>query len=721
MLSTYLDNIVNDKEILSIEILLNKFLNFADITPAGFLTSLVRCARGFKYLINKNQETRCYREKFVDLLKVLYSQIWEIAEDVKNFYDSLGEFLEILLAPELLDFDEDNLFKELIVKICQDIISRGNEKTGVGKLLARYFFEFLSKLKDNSNEYFINVTISFLIYGDVYRKEKKYIRDIEMFVESLGKNFGTNQLLKADYLNDSAIRMKALFYYLNNKSGLDENSYTLLLNKLIEKDKLILDGNLKLYINSLVHRERFRIWQTLLTLLEKINSSNYDMLYDYAQECLVNETQPSIRILVEWLTIKILLFKSNNNILNFDDLFHTLKNFSSKKVGYTSSWLTILTNLAPLLNNDSEKITYLNGLLAVILSQILSSNFHIRTYVEASLLKLSKLLNDPYPKIKTGLNRPEIVQNQSITILSRQIFSIISANITEKGRHANILVNHFYFQFNPIDDYSIETIYYWLPYLSGLIEEELVKKENFLSIVLDKSVFDLTEQDNSLDVSISLKSPHSTLKNCSPGVWKFSALKDDSLYEPNVSIEDLQKKIIPWHVLMPCEDDLDNVSRKKNLSKHGLILVSSLIDKGTNLGGISRTCEIFNVKEFVVGSIRYLDDKLFQNLSVTSEKWLNIKEVPVKYLKTYLLEMKYNGQVLIGLEQTANSVQMNEFNFPSNTVLILGNEKEGIPVDIIQMLDYCVEIPQLGIIRSLNVHVSAALAIWEYTKQHSLK
>lgn len=78
---------------------------------------------------------------------------------------------------------------------------------------------------------------------------------------------------------------------------------------------------------------------------------------------------------------------------------------------------------------------------------------------------------------------------------------------------------------------------------------------------------------------------------------------------------------------MPSEEDLDNISRKKNFTTQGLIVVSSLIDKGTNLGGISRTCEIFNVKEFVVGSIRYLEDKLFQNLSVTSEKWLNIKEV----------------------------------------------------------------------------------------------
>jgi tRNA guanosine-2'-O-methyltransferase len=34
------------------------------------------------------------------------------------------------------------------------------------------------------------------------------------------------------------------------------------------------------------------------------------------------------------------------------------------------------------------------------------------------------------------------------------------------------------------------------------------------------------------------------------------------------------------------------------------------------------------------------------------------------------------------------------------------------------MLDVCVEIPQFGVIRSLNVHVSAAIAIWEYSKQN---
>lgn len=73
-----------------------------------------------------------------------------------------------------------------------------------------------------------------------------------------------------------------------------------------------------------------------------------------------------------------------------------------------------------------------------------------------------------------------------------------------------------------------------------------------------------------------------------------------------------------------------------------------------------------------MSSVRTLEDKEFQYLSVTSEKWLNIKEVSVKYLRTYLMEMKSIGTTLIGLEQTANSVQLDKMEFPKNSLLLLG-------------------------------------------------
>jgi tRNA G18 (ribose-2'-O)-methylase SpoU len=48
------------------------------------------------------------------------------------------------------------------------------------------------------------------------------------------------------------------------------------------------------------------------------------------------------------------------------------------------------------------------------------------------------------------------------------------------------------------------------------------------------------------------------------------------------------------------------------------------------------------------------------------------------------------------------------------TVLVLGREREGVDADILSTLDHCVVIPQRGRIRSLNVHVSASIAVQRY-------
>ena len=63
-------------------------------------------------------------------------------------------------------------------------------------------------------------------------------------------------------------------------------------------------------------------------------------------------------------------------------------------------------------------------------------------------------------------------------------------------------------------------------------------------------------------------------------------------------------------------------------------------------------------------------------------------------------------------------------------MLLLGNERQGTPMKYIEvkkktichvyffkMMDSFIEIPQYGIVRSLNVHISAVICIWECVKQ----
>ena len=73
------------------------------------------------------------------------------------------------------------------------------------------------------------------------------------------------------------------------------------------------------------------------------------------------------------------------------------------------------------------------------------------------------------------------------------------------------------------------------------------------------------------------------------------------------------------------------------------------------------------------------------------------------------------------LEQTNDSVSLaRASDLPARCVLLLGAEKEGVPVHLLAEVDVLVEIPQFGVTRSLNVHVSAALFIWEAAKRSFL-
>lgn len=110
----------------------------------------------------------------------------------------------------------------------------------------------------------------------------------------------------------------------------------------------------------------------------------------------------------------------------------------------------------------------------------------------------------------------------------------------------------------------------------------------------------------------------------------------------------------------------------------------------------------------------------FKSISVTAHQWLPMEALPVAGIADFIRARQAEGYTCIALEQSAASVQLPAYQFPSRVVILLGAEKEGVPVDLLNLVDQCVEIPQLGIIRSLNVHVSASILLWEYTRQAML-
>jgi tRNA G18 (ribose-2'-O)-methylase SpoU len=184
--------------------------------------------------------------------------------------------------------------------------------------------------------------------------------------------------------------------------------------------------------------------------------------------------------------------------------------------------------------------------------------------------------------------------------------------------------------------------------------------------------------------------------------WKLFATDNEEV--ENIEIADFQKKYRP--------DETFSLKKQKK-KRLDIIIMASLIDKAPNLGGLARTCEVFNMGAMTISSESVLSDIAFTTAASSAEKWLPLINLPTSDIEQFIKTYKKLGYSIIGLEQTANSITLREFEFKEKCLIVLGNEREGIPQNLINLIDYCIIIPQFGEIRSLNVHVSAALMLWE--------
>lgn len=150
-----------------------------------------------------------------------------------------------------------------------------------------------------------------------------------------------------------------------------------------------------------------------------------------------------------------------------------------------------------------------------------------------------------------------------------------------------------------------------------------------------------------------------------------------------------------------------------------LVVVATLCDKPVNLGAICRLSDALGAKSMTIRDSKVLADQHFKSTALTAEKWIPIEEVSEQNLSEYLRKKKSEGYSLVGIEQTDTSKTLGpNLQFPEKTVLMMGHEKQGIPAELLGLLDSCIEIEQLGYVRSMNIQTATAVVVHAYNHQH---
>lgn len=148
-----------------------------------------------------------------------------------------------------------------------------------------------------------------------------------------------------------------------------------------------------------------------------------------------------------------------------------------------------------------------------------------------------------------------------------------------------------------------------------------------------------------------------------------------------------------------------------------LLVACAPMRSNVNLSRIVRTAGCCGVRQVICCGTAKIIDKIARD-SIDDDNESAVEIRVHRTLAPPLRELKREGYVLVGLEQTTDSECLHAFPFERKTVLVIGNERLGLDEEILALLDRVVEIPVYGLPHSYNAATAAAMALYEFCRQY---
>jgi len=146
-----------------------------------------------------------------------------------------------------------------------------------------------------------------------------------------------------------------------------------------------------------------------------------------------------------------------------------------------------------------------------------------------------------------------------------------------------------------------------------------------------------------------------------------------------------------------------------------LVLLLDRVTDVRNFGAICRSAECMGVDAVIIpekGGAQVTSDAI----KTSAGALLKIPVCRHHNLKNVIEFLKESGLQVVGCtEKTEKFIYDTDFRVP--VCIIMGNEEEGISSEYLKRCTDRVKIPMLGSIESLNVSVSAGIALYEAVRQ----
>ena len=138
-----------------------------------------------------------------------------------------------------------------------------------------------------------------------------------------------------------------------------------------------------------------------------------------------------------------------------------------------------------------------------------------------------------------------------------------------------------------------------------------------------------------------------------------------------------------------------------------------------NISAVMRTCDAVGIQEvFILNTKIPRHKKWGAKSSSSAAKWLTVYQFENAGECFSSLRKRYSK--ILTTHLSSDAIGLHEIDMTEPIALVFGNEHSGVSDEIRALADGNFIIPQVGIIRSLNISVACAVTLYEAFRQKNI-
>jgi tRNA (guanosine-2'-O-)-methyltransferase len=160
----------------------------------------------------------------------------------------------------------------------------------------------------------------------------------------------------------------------------------------------------------------------------------------------------------------------------------------------------------------------------------------------------------------------------------------------------------------------------------------------------------------------------------------------------------------------------ERITNVLNHRQADLTVVMENVHDPHNIAAVMRTCDSIGIQEiYVLNTIIARHKKFGKKSSAGARGWLTIHQYDNTEDCMIAVKAKYEHIYATHLGEKA--VSLYELNLSQPVALVFGNEHAGITEECLKYCDGNFIIPQVGMVKSLNISVACAVTLYEAYRQ----